>query len=87
VEAFLAESSINTYTQRNWGSSPKYCDLLADNGDKCARDLERCTIITVCQDLKIFQGVHQKHEDGEESVVFRGSNKDRNKLPIIESAI
>ncbi|CAL9224332.1 unnamed protein product [Arabidopsis halleri] len=39
--------------QEVWGSSPRYCDLFTNlqiNGDKCAGDLQRCTIIAVRQD-------------------------------------
>jgi len=41
---------INASTPRGRGSSLSYCDLLADlqiNGGKCAKDLQRCTIIAV----------------------------------------
>jgi len=36
--------------QKVWGLSLKYYDLFLDFGGKSAGDLQRCTIIVVCQD-------------------------------------
>jgi len=55
LEAFLVHwltegSLMLLYTKKVWGSSPRYCDLLADlqiGRDKCAGDLQQCAIISI----------------------------------------
>jgi len=50
----LTKGSLMILPQEVWGSSPSYCDLLANlqiNGGKCTGDLQRSIIIAVCQDF------------------------------------
>jgi len=70
--------------------SLKYYNLFLDFGGKSAGDLQRCTIIVVRQDstqIKSLKPTIKSIEKKKGSVVCHESNKDRNKLSVIQSSM